>query len=482
MTSSLLPDIPESDSPRVPLAARMRARTLDEFVGQDHIVGPDRVLRRSIEIDRLPSMILWGPPGSGKTTLASVIAKTTHSKFIALSAVSAGVADLRRVVDTAAKLCSFSGEKTIMFIDEIHRFNKAQQDAVLPYVENGTVTMIGATTENPSFEVNAALLSRARVFRLEKLTDENVMTIVRRALCDVERGLGATQIAVDDDTLYRLIRLSDGDARIALTALELAVESGSQSTGASQVTLENIEDVMQRPALLYDQTGDMHFDLISAFIKSVRGSDADASVYWLSRMLEAGEDPLFVARRMILLAAEDIGLADSHALVLACACQQAVHFVGMPEGFLPLTECAIYLATAPKSNSALTAYQAAKADVTDRLNEPVPLHLRNAVTGLAKSQGFGQGYKYAHDYSGHYVQQQHLPDYLAETRYYFPSDQGAEKAIAERVDRLRLHSSCDDLSTLFYRKHAFTCCLQPWATRMLKPWRRRLGREPKRLH
>lgn len=426
MSIPLLPESPEPEQPQAPLAARMRARSLDEFVGQEHIVGPGRVLRRSIEADRLPSIILWGPPGSGKTTLAEVIARTTRSKFVPLSAVSAGVADLRRVVEAAGKLRSFSGERTIMFIDEIHRFNKNQQDAILPYVENGTVTLIGATTENPSFEVNAALLSRCRVFRLEKLTDDNVETIMRRALSDSERGLGQVAIAMDEDAFSRLVRLADGDARVALTALELAVQSGTSSEGKAVLTVETVEDAMQRPALLYDRAGAMHYDLISAFIKSVRGSDPDAAVYWLARMLEAGEDPLFVTRRMVILAAEDIGLADPQALVVATACQQAVHFIGMPEGSLPMTECALYLALAPKSNSALTTYGNARADVVEHLNEPVPLHLRNAVTGLGRSLGFGQEYKYPHDYAGHVVDEEYLPRDLAGKRYYNPGTEGLE--------------------------------------------------------
>lgn len=435
---SLVPEDDESGPARQPLAARMRPRSLDEFVGQESVVGPGRVLRKSIEQDHVPSMVLWGPPGSGKTTLAEVIANTTRAAFAPMSAVSAGVADLRRVVESARKLQSFSGQRTIMFIDEIHRFNKGQQDAVLPHVENGTVTLIGATTENPSFEVNAALLSRCRVFRLEKLSDEQVLVLVQRALADRERGLGAVQVEVSNDTLDRLVRLSDGDARVALTALELAVQSSALiGSPISAVTTEIVEDAMQRPALLYDRAGDMHFDLISAFIKSVRGSDPDAAVYWLARMLEAGEDPLFVARRMVLLAAEDVGLADPQALSLAVACQQAIHFIGMPEGFLPMSECALYLACAPKSNTALTAYRKAAADVEERLNEPVPLHLRNAVTGLGTSMGYGKGYRYAHDFPQNFVQQQHLPDNLAGKRYYEPGDQGAERALAERLSARR---------------------------------------------
>jgi putative ATPase len=335
-------------------------------------------------------------------------------------------------VDAAAKLRAFNGQRTILFVDEIHRFNKAQQDAILPHVEKGTVTLIGATTENPSFEVNAALLSRCRVFRLEPLSNQDVLILVRRALTDAERGLGDRRVEVDEDALERLVRLADGDARVALTALELAVEA-SEDGGATRVTVESVEDAMQRPALLYDKAGDMHYHLISAYIKSVRGSDPDAAVYWLARMLEAGEDPLFVARRMVILAAEDVGLADPQALSIAVACQQAVHFIGMPEGYLPMTECTLYLATAPKSNSALVAYARAQDDVARTLNEPVPLHLRNAVTGLNRAQGYGMGYKYAHDYEGHHVEQDYLPANLVGRSYYAPSPEGAEGAIARRL-------------------------------------------------
>ena len=424
--------------PSTPLAARMRARDFDEFVGQEHIIGPGRVLRRTIENDRLTSMILWGPPGSGKTTLAEIVAARTDARFVALSAVSAGVADLRKVVEAARKLLDFNGQRTVLFVDEIHRFNKAQQDAILPHVENGTVVLIGATTENPSFEVNSALLSRCRVFRLERLSDDDVLTVVRRALADEERGLGGQGIEIQDEALDRLVRMANGDARVALTALELASDAARGDGGRpSVVTVETIEDALQRPALLYDKTGDMHYHLISAFIKSVRGSDPDAAVYWLARMLEAGEDPLFVARRMVILAAEDIGLADPSALSVAVACQQAVHFIGMPEGYLPMTECALYLSLAPKSNSSLVAYGQAQSDVSRTLNEPVPLHLRNAVTGLNRSLGYGKDYRYAHDFEGHHVRQDYLPPNLVGRRYYSPGGEGAEGAMAERLARLR---------------------------------------------
>jgi putative ATPase len=414
----------------------MRPRTFDEFVGQDHILARDKVLRRSIESDRLPSLILWGPPGSGKTTLAEVVAGITHAQFIPLSAVNAGVADLRKAVDAARKLRDFNGQRTVLFIDEIHRFNKAQQDAILPHVENGEVTLIGATTENPSFEVNSALLSRCRVFRLEKLSDEQVMTVVQRALSDRERGLGNVSLQVEDGALDKLVRLADGDARVALTALELAVDALSDDR-TRELTAEAVEDAMQRPALLYDKAGDMHYHLISAFIKSVRGSDPDASVYWLARMLEAGEDPLFIARRLVILASEDVGLADPLALSVAVASQQAVHFIGMPEGYLTLTECTLYLALAPKSNSTLTAYARAQKDVASTLNEPVPLHLRNAVTGLNRALGYGKDYRYAHDFQDHYVEQVYLPSALTGRPYYEPADQGREADMARTLRQRR---------------------------------------------
>jgi putative ATPase len=418
----------------VPLAARMRPRSLAEFVGQEHLVGEGRVLRKCIESDQLPSMILWGPPGNGKTTLAYVIANVTKSHFSPLSAVSAGVADLRRIVDEARRRRKLSGQRTVMFIDEIHRFNKTQQDAILPYVENGVVILIGATTENPSFEVISALLSRCRVFTLNSLTDEEVRLIVERAIKDEERGLGKLKVELSEDALAHLVVMSNGDARVVLNALEMATQAtASEADGYRRLRLETIEEALQRRALLYDKDGDQHYDIISALHKSLRGSDPDAALYWLGRMLEAGEDPLYVARRLVRFASEDVGMADPQALMVSVAAQQAVHFVGMPEGSLALAEAVTYLAAAPKSNSLYEAYSRVQQDVERSRNEPVPLHLRNPVTKLMREFGYGKGYKYAHDYPGHFVEQQNLPAVLKGKRYYSPSDQGYEKEVRARL-------------------------------------------------
>ena len=400
-------------SANAPLAARMRPRTLDEFVGQQHIVGEGHALRRAIETDNVPSLIFWGPPGTGKTTLAEIIARMTDAHFAPISAVSAGVADLRKVVAEAQHRRAL-GKRTVLFIDEIHRFNKAQQDAVLPYVENGTVTLIGATTENPSFEVISALLSRSRVFVLKALTDEDIGAIVDRALSDTERGLGKTNVRLEPGARDALITLSNGDARSALGTLEFA------ASVAPVITEKIVADAMQRRVISYDKGGDQHYDVISAFIKSIRASDPDAAVYWLARMIDAGEDPLFIARRLVILASEDVGLADSRGISVAIAAQQAVHFVGMPEGFYPLAHATLYLARAPKSNSVGRAYGAAMRDVEQTRNESVPLHLRNAPTGLMKELGYGRDYHYAHnDYS---IKQENLPENLRDRSYYSPGD------------------------------------------------------------
>ena len=419
-----------------PLAARMRPRTFDDFVGQGHLTGPNRVLRRAIEADQVPSMLLWGPPGSGKTTLANLIASHTKAHFDTVSAVTAGVADLRRAVEAARERLSLSGQHTILFVDEIHRFNKAQQDVILPHVEAGTVTFIGATTENPSFEVIAPLLSRTMVYTLGQLTDEHVSAILTRALSDVEHGLGKDRYVLEDDARQLLIDAASGDARNALNCLELAaLVTQPNEEGVRSITLATVEDALQHRALHYDKAGDQHYDTISAFIKSVRGSDPDAAVYWLVRMLDAGETPMFIARRIIILAAEDIGMADPAALSIAVAAQQAVHFIGLPEGAIPLAEATVYLATAPKSNSAYAALGRAREDVHELGGLPVPLHLRNAVTGLMRRQGYGEGYKYAHDYKEHFAKMQNLPERIQGHRYYEPSDQGYEKEVAERVAR-----------------------------------------------
>jgi putative ATPase len=431
-------DLPqENDLPQsMPLAARMRPQTFAEFVGQEHLVAEGRVLRKCIEADQLPSMVFWGPPGSGKTTLAHIIANVTRAHFSPLSAVSAGVADLRRVIGEARKRLKSSGQRTILFVDEIHRFNKAQQDAVLPFVENGTVTFIGATTENPSFEVISPLLSRCRVFRLNLLSDQDVRLIVERAIKDKERGLGKYRITISEEALRHLVTMSNGDARVALNALEMATfATVPDSDGLRSIDLSAIEEALQHRALLYDKSGDQHYDLISALHKSLRGSDPDAGLYWLGRMLEAGEDPLYIARRLVRFASEDVGVADPQALVLAVAAQQAVHFIGLPEGNLALAEAVVYLATAPKSNSLYQAYSRVQKDVQQGRNEPVPLHLRNPVTDLMRRMGHGQGYRYAHDYPGHFVRQQNVPTSLQGKRYYTPGNEGYEKEIADRLKK-----------------------------------------------
>ena len=416
-----------------PLADRMRPRTFDEFVGQEHVVGIDRVLRRAIQADRLPSFILWGPPGSGKTTLARLIAGVTQASFQSVSAVTSGVADLRRIVLEARDRSGMHQEKTILFVDEIHRFNKSQQDVILPHVEDGTVTFIGATTENPSFEVNAPLLSRCRVFALQNLTPGEAEKIIRSALADDQRGLGELGLELEQPALEHLIDIANGDARVALNALETAAFATGVVEGATTIDLATISDALQRRSPLYDKAGEGHYDTISAFIKSVRGSSPDGALYWLARMIESGEDPLFIARRLVILAAEDIGLAQPEALAIAVAAQQAVHFLGMPEARIPLAEATVYLATAPKSNSAYMALEQALADVRQRAGEPVPLHLRNAVTGLMRNMGYGKDYQYAHDHPGHFVEQDFLPPSLKDRRYYQPTEEGSEKEIVERL-------------------------------------------------
>jgi putative ATPase len=431
---SLFPAAEPAEPKDQPLAARMRPSSLEAFVGQEHLVGPDHELRRAIEEDRVGSIILWGPPGSGKTTLARLIARVTASHFVQLSAVSAGVADLRRNIEEARIRRAQSKQKTILFIDEIHRFNKGQQDAVLPYVEEGVITLIGATTENPSFEVNAALLSRCRVFTLSQLGDPQIEQIVDRAVADREYGLGGLGIELEAEARAALTRVANGDARVALNGLEAAAALARPKQGRRQVTAALVEEAVQRKNLLYDRAGEEHYNIISALHKSLRDSDPDGSLYWLGRMLEAGEDPLYVARRLIRFASEDIGMADPQALTQAVAAQQAAHFVGMPEANLALAQAVVYLATAPKSNALYAAYGAVQQDVERTRSDPVPLHLRNASTNLMRNLGYGKGYRYAHDYEDAQVEQQHLPDAIKDRQYYRPSDRGYEKTIRERLD------------------------------------------------
>jgi len=419
-----------------PLAARMRPRTIDEFVGQEQLLASGKVLRRAIESGELTSLILYGPPGTGKTSLAHVIATHTASEVEQVNAVTAGVADLREVIARAKDRRMLHGRRTILFVDEIHRFNKAQQDVLLPHVEDGTVVLIGATTENPFFEVNATLVSRSRVFRLEPLSEDALRTILQRALSDPERGLGAFRVEVDDDAMNHLIAVSNGDARIALNALELATMTAPpDAREVRRVTLQSIEEAAQRRALVYDRAGDAHYDHISAFIKSMRGSDPDAAVYWLARMLSAGEDPRYIARRMVIHASEDVGMGDPMALLVATAAAHAVEFVGLPEAQIPMAQAAIYIATAPKSNAVVRAIGSAMSDVEEKRADQVPLHLRETGHPLvAKHLGHGRGYKYAHDYAGGFVPQQYLPDNVKDRVYYQPSDAGFEQEIARRLE------------------------------------------------
>ena len=421
-----------------PLADRMRPQTLDEFVGQDHLLGHGKILRQAIESDHLPSMILWGPPGSGKTTLAMIIATTTGAQFLAFSAVLSGVKEIKEVINEAEEEWTYNKRRTILFVDEIHRFNKAQQDAFLPHVEKGTIILIGATTENPSFEVISPLLSRTKVFTLQALKEEEVELILKRGLADKERGLGHYATVIEPEVFEGICRIANGDARIALNTLEMSVLTAPpDQKGTRHIKKEDLEEVLQRKAFLYDKSGEEHYNLISAFHKSLRGSDPDAALYWLGRMLEAGEDPLYIARRMIRFASEDVGIADSQALQVAVAAMEAFHFIGLPEGDLALAQAAVYLATAPKSNALYTGYLRVKKDVRELENMPVPLHIRNAPTKLMEDLGYGKDYRYPHDYPDHFVEEEYLPENLKGRTYYHPTEQGFEKEIKKRLDYWR---------------------------------------------
>jgi putative ATPase len=433
---SLFSQIPEEGalraSPAAPLAERMRPRTLEEYVGQEQLLGPGKPLRREIERDDPSSMILWGPPGVGKTTLAKILAETTRASFIEFSAVLGGIKEIKQVMVDADKASGF-GFRTILFIDEIHRFNKAQQDAFLPYVERGTIRLIGATTENPSFEVIAALLSRCRVYRLTPLSDEQLLQLLKAALVDKERGLGKLNIAADDDAMEMIAGFASGDARYAYNALETAAKLAVDG----RITREVVQNALQQRVLLYDKQGEEHYNLISALHKSIRNSDADASLYWLGRMLRAGEDPLYVARRLVRMAVEDVGLASPDALRMTLAARDAVDFLGSPEGDLALAEAAVYLALSPKSNALYTAYGEVTAEIEAHRAEPVPLHLRNAPTALMKQFGYSEGYQYAHDLEGRVADMECMPDNLRGREFYRPTTEGREKLLAQRMDEIR---------------------------------------------
>lgn len=418
-----------------PLAARLRPRNLEEYVGQTHLLGEGKILRRLIESDNLSSMIFWGPPGVGKTTLARIIAGRTKAEFIDFSAVTSGIKEIRTVMEQAEANRRF-GTKTVVFVDEIHRLNKAQQDAFLPFVEKGSIILIGATTENPSFEVNGALLSRCKVFVLKALTIEELTELLRRAVKD-PRGFGEQEIEIDDDMLAAIAEFANGDARSALSTLEMAVLNGEVNDNKVIVTKETLEQCTSRKSLLYDKKGEEHYNLISALHKSMRNSDPDAAVYWLARMLEAGEDPLYIARRVTRFASEDIGLADPKALEIAVAAYQACHFIGMPECSVHLTEAVVYMSMVPKSNSLYVAYENAKKDALNHLSEPVPLVIRNGVTKLMKELDYGKGYKYAHDYEDKLTDMQCLPDSLIGREYYKPTEQGVEKKFKERLREIK---------------------------------------------
>jgi len=414
-----------------PLADRMRPQSLDQVMGQDHITGPGTLLEKAVSNDRVFSMLLWGPPGCGKTTLANIIANETQSECVKISAVLSGVKEVRQIIEQAKENRRIRKKRTLLFVDEIHRFNKAQQDAFLFHVENGLITLIGATTENPSFEVNPALVSRCRVFTLKSLGNDEIKGILKRALTDEEKGLGMDRGVFSDDALNHIAALSDGDARMALTNLETAVlHWGSERT----IEIKDIEDAVQKKALRHDKRGEEHYNIISAFIKSLRGSDPDAAIYWLERMLAAGDDPLYMLRRMIRFATEDVGLADPGALTMAMNADASFRRLGRPEGDGSLFQAAVYLATAPKSNAVYTAHKAVKDAVEKQGYQPVPMHIRNAPTGLMKKMGYGSGYQYAHDFKGGYVPQSYLPDTMEGTRFYFPTQRGYESTVKQRLE------------------------------------------------
>jgi len=427
-----LPESPQSKGAR-PLADRMRPRTLDEFVGQEHILAPGKPLRLQIERDDPGSLIFWGPPGSGKTTLAQIIAHMTRAEFIEFSAVLSGIKEIKQVMSEAEKARAY-GTRTILFVDEIHRFNRAQQDAFLPHVERGNIRLIGATTENPSFEINGALLSRTRVYILKQLTEAQIITLLERALADNERGLGRLHLRASDEVLQQIASYSSGDARVAYNILEVAAGTAGENGGISE---QIIKDTLQKRVLLYDKAGEEHYNLISALHKSVRNSDVDASLYWLGRMLESGEDPLYVARRVVRMASEDIGLAAPEALGLCLAAKDAIDFLGMPEGALALAQAVAYLALAPKSNALYTAYGAVLEEVEKSSAEPVPLHIRNAVTKLMKQVGYGKGYQYAHDLESKVADMECLPENLRGREYYHPTQEGREKLLGQRIEEIR---------------------------------------------
>jgi putative ATPase len=435
MTQDLFSKIPTEKV--APLAERMRPHTLDQFEGQPDVVGAGSMLRQAIESEQIPSMILWGPPGTGKTTLAHIISQETKTHFVSFSAVLSGVKEIRTIIAEAQNRLTRDTRPTLLFVDEIHRFNKSQQDSFLPHVENGVIVLIGATTENPSFEVNAALLSRCRVVTLKALDEHALKSILDRAMEDSERGLGGQSIEIDQRAQQHLIDACHGDARVLLNALEIAANGLKKIKGAGRIDLEQAEKAIQSKALLYDKAGEEHYNVISAFIKSIRGSDPDGAVYWLARMLEAGEDPLFIARRLVILASEDVANADPRALDLAVSTMQAVHMIGLPEAQLNLAHCTCYLACAPKSNRTMVALSEAKRDVRSFGPLPVPDHLRNAPTKLMKDLGYGHGYQYDHNAPGAHSGQQHLPDRLKKRTYYRPSDQGIEARIKERLEWLR---------------------------------------------